>query len=140
MANETTRRRRSRGFTLVEMLIVVALIGIVATLALPSFRHSTTKARESVLRHDLWVLRDLIDQFFTDQGRYPTDLDELVAMGYLRKIPVDPFTESADTWEASYDSLAEDDFDTPEAEEPGITDVHSGARGRALDGSFYREW
>lgn len=125
---------------MLEMLIVVALIGIVATLALPSFRHATQKAREAVLREDLWVLRDVIDQFYTDHARYPAGLDELVATGYIRRIPVDPITESADTWEVSYEPLDEEATDGPEYEEPGITDVHSGASGRAMDGTYYSEW
>ena len=140
MAKNAARRRAAAGFTLVEMLVVVALIGIVATIALPRYRQSMVRAKESVLKHDLWVLRDVIDQFFTDQGRYPADLEELVSFGYIRRIPVDPMTESADTWEISYESLAEDDYDSPEQQEPGVTDVRSGAGGRALDGSWYSEW
>lgn len=134
------RRRRRAGFTMLEMLIVVALVGIVATLALPSYRHATDKAREAVLREDLWVFRDVIDQFFTDKGRYPSSLDELVTAGYIRRVPVDPITGSAETWEVTYEPLSEDLADGPEFEEPGITDVRSGARGRATDGSYYNEW
>ena len=77
------------------MLVVVALIGIVAALALPRYRHATVRAKESVLKHDLWVMRDVIDQFFTDLGRYPNDLEEVVSMGYMRKVPVDPMTDDA---------------------------------------------
>ena len=140
MAGNMARRRASSGFTLVEMLVVVALIGIVATLALPRYRNALVSAKESVLKHDLWVLRDVIDQFFTDQGRYPADLDELVTMGYLRRIPIDPITESADSWEISYESLAQDDYESPDQEEPGVTDVRSGATSRALDGTWYADW
>ena len=125
---------------MLEMLIVVALIGIVATLALPQYRYATQKARESVLREDLWVLRDVIDQFHADKGRYPSGLDELVTAGYIRRVPQDPITGSAETWVLSYEPLAEDETDSPEAEDPGITDVHSGASGVALDGTYYSEW
>ena len=143
MDSRATRQRRRRGtagFTLIEMMVVVALIGIVAALALPRYRHSTLRARESVLKHDLWIMRDVIDQFFTDQGRYPNDLDEVVSMGYLRKIPVDPMTETADNWVLDYESLAEDDYDSPELDSPGVTDVHSSSPGQALDGTWYEDW
>lgn len=140
MAISATRRRAVAGFTLVEMLVVVALVGIIATLALPRYRQAMVRAKESVLKHDLWVMRDVIDQFFTDQGRYPADLEELVSFGYLRKIPVDPMTGSAETWVVDYESLAEDDYDSPEQQERGVTDVSSGSGGRALDGSWYADW
>ena len=138
----TPRRRRTgaAGFTLVEMMVVVALIGIVAALALPRYRNSTVRARESVLKHDLWIMRDVIDQFFTDQGRYPNDLDEVVSMGYLRSIPVDPMTGTSDSWVLDYESLAEDDYDSPELDEPGVTDVRSDSPGQALDGTWYEDW
>jgi general secretion pathway protein G len=123
------------------MLIVVALIGIVASIALPSYRHATLKAREAVLREDLWVLRDVIDQYHTDRGKYPTSLEDLAdsGAGYLRKIPVDPMTGSSDTWQTTTEPLGED---VPEEEdvEPGITDVHSGATGIGLDGTEYSSW
>jgi general secretion pathway protein G len=135
-----TARRTAAGFTLVEMLVVVALIGIVAALALPRYRHASVRAKESVLKHDLWVLRDVIDQFFTDQGRYPQDLQELVSIGYLRTVPIDPMTESSESWEISYEALAEDEYDSPEAEDPGVTDVSSGSLGQALNGSWYADW
>lgn len=124
---------------MLEMLIVVALVGIVATLALPSFRHSTRKAKEAVLRENLWVMRDVIDQFHTDKGRYPSALDELVSSGYIRTIPMDPITESNETWEVSYEALGEDVPEDPD-EELGITDVHSGSSERAGDGTYYNEW
>jgi general secretion pathway protein G len=134
------RRRGPAGFTLVEMLVVVALIGIVAALALPRYRNSQVRAKEAVLKHDLWILRDVIDQFFTDQGRYPNDLEELVTIGYLRKVPIDPLTESPDSWVLDYEALAEDDYDSPSGETQGVTDVSSGSPGQALDGSWYADW
>ncbi len=137
-----TRGRIADGFTMIEMLIVVALVGIMATIALPSFKHSTQKAREAVLREDLWVMRDVIDQFYTDHARYPASLDEIAELGYMRAVPIDPITGSRDTWEVSYEALDEEaDEDSPELEEPGVTDIHSGSTQRAMDGTtFYNEW
>ncbi len=129
---------RAAGFTLLELLIVVALIGILATLVVPQFRQTPNKAREAVLKEDLFTMRDVIDQYFSDKGKYPASLQSLVDDGYLRQIPVDPFTNSADTWQVEN---APDDQDTDAAEGAGgIYDVHSGATGKALDGSSYNEW
>jgi len=129
---------------MIEMLIVVALIGIVASIALPAYQHATLKARESVLKEDLWVLRDVIDQYFTDKGQYPASLDELVASGYLRKIPPDPMTGSSETWIPSFEPLSEDDVSEGDEGDqqaaPGVTDVRSGATGVALDGTNYGDW
>ena len=130
----------ARGFTMIEMLIVVALIGIVASMALPNYRQSTKKAREAVLKQDLWIMRDVIDQFYTDKGRYPTSLEELVTEGYIRKVPMDPITQSAETWSLDTEPLAESQQEELQEQEQGITDVHSGAPGDALDGSLYTEW
>lgn len=126
---------RRAGFTLLELLIVVALIGILTALAVPTFRQTPTKAKEAVLKEDLYALRDVIDQYFSDKGRYPASLETLVEDGYLRKIPVDPFTESADTWQIE---TAESDADSEEA--GGVYDVHSGSSATALDGTTYSEW
>ena len=134
-----TRTRRARGFTLIEMLIVVALIGIVASIALPSYRHATLKAREAVLREDLWVLRDVIDQYYTDKQKYPASLEDLKSSGYIRKIPLDPMTRSAETWTTTTEPLGEN-APTDDQQEPGITDVQSGATGTALDGTEYSTW
>ena len=129
--------RRPHGFTMLEMLIVVALIGIVATIALPNFRYSVTKAKEAVLKEDLWVLRDVIDQYHTDKGVYPPSLEELVTAGYIRRIPVDPITGKAE-WDEVTEPLGEEQGDT--LEQSGITDVRTFATGQALDGTFYTDW
>ena len=132
-------RRHPRGFTLVEMLIVVALIGIVASIALPSYRNATRKAKEAVLREDLWVLRDLIDQYHTDRGKYPETLAALAEAGYVKLVPMDPMTSSRETWITETEPPGED---APEEEEVdlGITDVRSGAPGVGLDGTEYGSW
>lgn len=139
MAISNRGRRASRGFTLAEMLIVAALLGILASIALPNYRHAQRKAQESVLREDLWILRDLIDQHKADRGQYPEDLQALVNRGYIRRIPVDPITGSSETWQEIREPLGEE---TPEEEdvETGITDVRSGAEGVGLDGTPYSEW
>lgn len=132
-------RRARRGFTLAEMLIVAALIGILAAIALPNYRHAQRKAQEAALKENLWILRDLIDQHKADRGQYPEDLQQLVSRGYLRRVPTDPVTNSADTWEEIREPLGEE---APEEEEveTGITDVRSGAPGVGLDGTPYTEW
>ncbi len=127
-------RRGEAGFTLIEMLIVVAIIGIIAGIAAAQLRQTPVKAKEAVLKEDLYVLRDVIDQYFADKGKYPESLDTLVEEGYIRRIPVDPFTGTADTWVTE-----EADSDEEDAE-GGIVDVHSGAAGTALDGSQYSDW
>jgi general secretion pathway protein G len=129
-------KRRQGGFTLIELTVVIALITILAGLALASYRNSVTAARESVLKTDLFRMRDAIDQYYADKAKYPASLDTLVSEGYMRKIPDDPFTRSTDTWQTV---PAEPDPANPTAE-PGIYDVKSGAEGTALDGTRYADW
>ncbi len=131
------RRRNQRGFTLIELLVVVAIIGILTTAAMPTYRNATKKAREAVLKQQLFTLRDVIDQYFVDKGKYPSDLHALIEEKYLRQIPVDPFTSSSDTWKLEY---SEADAQNPEANS-GIFNVHSGSDEQALDGTtVYSEW
>jgi general secretion pathway protein G len=124
------------GFTLVELLVVMSLIMILGTLALPQYKHSVVYAREAVLKEDLFRMRDAINQFYADKGHYPESLDALVTEGYVRKIPVDPMTNGADTWQAI---PAEPDAGNPTAA-LGTYDVVSGSDRTALDGTKYSEW
>jgi general secretion pathway protein G len=124
------------GFTLIELLIVVTLIIILSTMGMTQYRAGVIHAREATLKEDLFRLRDAIDQYYADKGQYPSALDALVSDGYIRKLPEDPFTRSADTWQAV---PAEPDPNNPVAE-PGIQDVKSGSDATALDGSKYADW
>ena len=129
-------RTGNKGFTLVELLIVISLISILAAMGLVQYRNSVVAAKESTLKTDLFRMRDAIDQYYADKGKYPSSLDSLVSDGYMRRIPEDPFTKTADSWTTV---PAEPDPNTPSAE-PGVYDVKSGAQGTALDGSSYTDW
>ncbi len=137
-------RLRERGFTLLELIVVIAIVGILATIAMPALKNVPMRAKESVLKTNLRTLRDVIDQHYGDKGRYPSSLEALVDEGYLRKIPVDPITRSSETWVPVYEEI---DPDNPPAEteggdgaEPGVIDVHSGSPLNSLDGTPYSEW
>jgi len=131
-----TTSRWQRGFTLIELLIVIALITILASMGMVQYRNSIQSAKEAILRTDLFRMRDAIDQYYADKTKYPSSLDALVSDGYMRKIPEDPITKSASSWQTV---PAEPDPGNPAAE-PGIYDVKSGAPGTALDGSTYADW
>ena len=140
------------GFTLLELLVVMTIIGILAAVAIPALRDSPARAREAALREDLFTMRSTIDQYHGDKGYYPPDLGTLVTDGYLRQIPVDPMTKSRDTWVVDYEQLEVGDESasssssgagsegSPEPTAPGIIDVHSGSEAKGLDGTVYKEW
>jgi len=130
------RLRRENGFTLIELLIVIALISILATMGVVQYKNSVNSTKEAVLHTDLYRMRDAIDQYYADKNKYPASLDVLVSDGYMRKIPEDPMTKSADTWQTV---PAEPDPSNPSAE-PGIYDVKSGAPGTALDGRSFSDF
>lgn len=123
--------RNQKGFTLIEMMIVLAIMSILATIATPNMQRYIVRAREASLRETLFVFRDVIDQHYSDQGKYPGSLQELVKMKYIRSIPIDPITGSSSTWIII----------PPEGEEKGgVYDVHSGSDRVSLDGEPYNEW
>lgn len=125
------RSRVSRGFTIIEMLVVMAVLGLLLAVSAPRYAEHVDRARESVLRQNLRGLRDAIDKFYADRARYPADLRELVQQRYLRQIPLDPVTDSSTSW-----LLA-----APAGQRGGaVMDVHSGAPGTARDGSAYASW
>ena len=130
------RLRRRNGFTLIELLIVIALITILATMGVVQYRNSIQSTKEAILHTDLFRMRDAIDQYYADKGKYPSGLDALVSEGYMRKVPEDPITKSTDSWVTV---PAEADPNSPSSE-PGIYDVKSGAPGSGLDGTNYSDW
>lgn len=130
------RIRAQAGWTLIELLVVVSLIVLLAGMAMVQYRNGVIRAQEAVLKTDLFRMRDAIDQFFADKGKYPADLQALVSDGYLRAVPEDPFTHSNTSWVAV---PAEPDPANPMAD-LGIYDVKSGAEQTALDGSRYADW
>lgn len=132
----TSRWSRCSGFTLIELLVVMSLIVILAGIGLVVHANSQTRAKEAVLKEDLFRLRDAIDQYYADKNAYPPSLDSLVSEKYLRAIPQDPFTNSATTWQVT---MSEIDPVNPAAT-PGVFDVKSGSQGRALNGTMYADW
>jgi general secretion pathway protein G len=134
------RTRGERGFTLLELLVVMTIIGILAAIAVPALRDSPKRAREATLRADLFTFRSVIDQYKGDKGNYPADLDVLIKDGYMRKIPLDPMTKAAD-WVLTMETLDSTQLDDPSTQQtPGIIDVHSNSKEKALDGTLYSDW
>ena len=127
---------KQRGFTLIELLIVITLVVVLASVGLATYGQSVRRAREATLKENLFRMRDAMDQYYADKNKWPPALQDLVSDGYLRAIPDDPFTKSADTWQVDN---ADPDPNNPAAE-PGVDDVHSGSDETAMDGSKYSEW
>lgn len=132
------------GFTLLELIIVVAIIGILATIVMPALKDMPRRAAESVLKTNLRTMRDLIDQYYGDNGHYPPTLEVFVEKKYLRSVPYDPMTKSNTTWVLIYEEpeagAEPAETDLPEGGEPGIIDVRSGSPATALDGTPYADW
>jgi general secretion pathway protein G len=131
-----TGRGSERGWTLVELVIVMTIITVLAAMAMTVHRNSVTLAKEAVLREDLFRMRDAIDQYYADKGRYPSDLQALVSDGYLREVPQDPFTETRDSWQTI---PAEPDASNPAAT-VGIFNVKSGSERMSMSGAPYADW
>ena len=132
-----TRVRSESGWTLIELLVVISLIMILSSIALASYRNSITSTKEAAMKSDLFLMRDAIDQYYADKGKYPESLDALVSESYLRTVPKDPFTDSTTTWQTTE---ADAPPGTVSTSSPGIFEVKSGSQFTALDGSRYSEW
>lgn len=129
-------RRPQQGFTLLELMIVMIIIMTLAAIAIPSYMNNVRHAREAVLKEDLHTMRTAIDSYTVDKEKAPQTLDDLVQAGYLKAMPVDPFTHRSDTWLAVQD----DSLMTIDQTQSGISDVHSGAQETASDGTSYNTW
>ena len=138
-ARRSTGMRRlanQAGFTLMEIMIVMALIATLAGVGLSMYGNSVTRAKEATLKEDLFRMRDAIDQYYADKNKYPATLDALVSDKYLRSIPVDPFTLRTDTWQTTMSELEAGNVTS----EPGVFDVKSGSEQSGLDGTPYANW
>ena len=129
-------RRREGGFTLIELIIVMTIIGLLTAIAIPSYLASVRKAREAVLREDLHTMRGAIDSYTVDKEQAPQSLDDLIQAGYLKSMPIDPMTNKADTW----NTTQSDDMTSITETQGGIGDVHSGSQALASDGTTYNTW
>ncbi len=129
---------KEKGFTLIELIIVITLIGILVGLGLPQFKNSTKRAREAALKEDLYQMRKLINQYLVDKGKYPQSLQTLVDEEYLYRIPVDPMTKSAETWIEIPQTLTMEEMSTGVM--PGIMDVQSGSEETSTEGTKYNSW
>lgn len=131
-----TKFRRQRGFTLIELIIVCAMIGILLGVMVPVYKTHIVHAKEAVLKQDLYNMRTAIDQYTQDKAKAPQELNDLVSAGYLHAIPQDPFTQSAETWQV----VQEDVLESVDQTAPGITDVKSGSSLSSTDGTAYSSW
>ncbi len=131
-----SRRKQDAGFTLIELMIVMAIIGILAVIAIPSYVSAVRQAREAVLKEDLHVMRNAIDSYTADKEKAPQSLDDVVQDGYIKIIPEDPMTHSRDTWVPD----TSDALSSVDETDSGITDVHSGSQDTGSDGQAYSAW
>jgi general secretion pathway protein G len=132
----SNRRKQDAGFTLIELMIVMAIIGVLAVVAIPSFVGAIKQAREAVLKEDLHVLREAIDSYTMDKQKAPQSLDDLVQEGYLKEVPQDPMTRAKDSWVTD----TSDAMHSLDQTEPGIDDIHSGSQELGSDGQPYSSW
>mgnify|MGYP003341253156 CR=1 FL=1 len=130
------RLRGDRGYTMIELMVVMTIMVVLASIGIAQYRQSIVRTREAVLKEDLFRMRDAIDQYYADKNTYPSTLDALVSDGYLRSLPKDPFTESQSSW---VPVAAEADARNPTTQ-PGVYDVKSGSELSALDGTRYADW
>jgi general secretion pathway protein G len=133
---KTGALRSRRGFTLIELIIVIAMITILVSIAIPIYQTHLLHAREAVLKEDLYSMRNAIDQYTQDKGKAPQDLNDLVTAGYLRMLPKDPFTNSNSSWQP----VQEDVLTSVDQTQPGISDVHSGSNATSSEGTAYSTW
>ncbi len=125
-----------RGFSLLELIVVLTLVGLLVGIALPMYKDATQRAREAALKQDLQRMREAIEEYYTDRAQYPQALEDVVTAGYLRALPVDPITESAGTWVTEYAPWEM----LEEGQPSGVWNVRSGAEGEGLSGTPYAEW
>lgn len=133
------RRKNSRGFTLMELMVVISIILVLISVALPAYNQSITRARESVLRQNLFTLRSVISQYTLDKQKAPKSLDDLISGGYLKQLPKDPMTGTNDSWAVDEDTDTILSLDQQQ-DTSGINDVHSGSSGVGSDGTPYNTW
>jgi general secretion pathway protein G len=131
MVDMATYTRRGKGFTLIELLVAMTIIALLLSIVVPRYFHNVTKAEETVLREDLALMREALDKYHADIGKYPDTLDDLISKKYLRKIPVDPVTQSSVTWIL---------MPPASTEKGGVLDIKSGAPGNATDGTAFGDW
>lgn len=136
MTGSAKKIRKQRGFTMIEMIIVISIVLILSAIAIPKYMGHVLRAREAVLREDLYSMRQAIDQYTEDKDKAPQSLEDLVSSGYLHAIPKDPFTDKNDTWQP----VTDDTIANPDQTETGITDVKSGSDKVGSDGTAYNTW
>jgi general secretion pathway protein G len=130
------RRTGQRGFTLIELMVVITIIVILMSVAIPRYQASILRARETVLRDDLYTLRSVIDQYTLDKQKAPQSLQDLVEAGYLKQLPMDPFTNTRDSWVP----VSDESIMSPDQSQPGIIDVHSSSEQKSSEGTAYSTW
>jgi general secretion pathway protein G len=138
LAKRSPHHKTSRGFTIIELMIVISIILILVSVALPAYNQSILRARESVLRQNLFTMRSVISQYTLDKQKAPQSLDDLVSAGYLKQMPTDPMTGRSDTW--APDQEQGEIMSIDQQDEGGLVDVHSGSAGVGSDGTAYNTW